>query len=59
MKFFSTRNFLFVLAVLATLHSLLECLELPDSKILSLFIITLAEICFLDFFMKKADGQVE
>jgi hypothetical protein len=57
MKLFSTRNFLLVLALLAIVHSLLECSHLSDNEVVTLFILTVAEICFLDFFMKKADGK--
>lgn len=58
MKYLTTKNFLLALAFLAILHSALECIHLSDKDRVTMFILTLAEICFLDFFLEKLDMRV-
>jgi hypothetical protein len=46
--------FVTLLAYVGVIETLLEAGDLSDSKIISMFILTILEICYFDYCIKKA-----
>ena len=56
-KYLTTHNFAIALAVTAIRECVIECIHLPDEQKVTMIMLTVGEICFLDFFMKKSDDR--